>query len=93
MYVIPLIVIVLIALAIFFSPILAVIILILALIGLGFYKFLGPGTEPEREPPPAKATPTADAPEARNTPVASEDEESGMWGEKWPEQRSGEEPS
>ena len=55
MYVIPLLVIVLIALAIFFSPLLAVILLGAALLGLGFFKYLGPGTEPEHRPPVDRA--------------------------------------
>jgi hypothetical protein len=87
MYILPLIVILLIALTIFFSPIFALIIFILFLIGLGAYKFLGHGTEPEHAP-------ASEAP-AAGTPVTSGDEEAegGMWGERWPEQRQGEEPS
>lgn len=66
MYVIPLIVIVLIALAIFFSPILAVILLALALVGLGIFKFFGPGTEPEHGPPAGRgAEPPQEQPNAR----------------------------
>ncbi|MGH2976326.1 MAG: hypothetical protein ACRDLL_15905 [Solirubrobacterales bacterium] len=88
MYVIPLIVILLIALAIFFSPILAVILLFAFLVGLGLYKFLGPGTEPEHAS--LRETPAA------GRPVTSgrEEIEGGMWGEKRPEgQRHGEERS
>lgn len=85
MYVIPLIVILLIALAIFFSPILAVIILAVALVGLGLFKFLGPGVDPEHAP--------ADQGPAAGTHVTSGREEMesdrGIWGEEWPEQREG----
>jgi hypothetical protein len=80
-YVIPLILILMIALAIFFSPLFALIIAALFLIGLGIYKFLGRGTEPESAPPHSHAERTAD------------EEETGPWGEQWPEQRSGQEPS
>lgn len=66
MYVIPLIVIILIALTIFFSPILAVALLVLALIALGAYKFFGPGTEPEHGPPAGRvAEPPPEHPNAR----------------------------
>lgn len=87
MYILPLVVILLICLSIFFSPILAVIIFALFLIGLGAYKFLGRGTDPEHAP-------ASEAP-AAGTPAASgrEEAEGGMWGEKWPEQRRGEEAS
>ena len=86
MYVIPLIVALLIALAIFFSPIFSVILLVLFLLGLGIYKFFGPGTEPEHAS--LRETPAA------GEPVTSgrEEVEGGMWGEKRP-QRQGEEPS
>lgn len=87
MYVISLVVILLIALAIFFSPLLSVIILVLFLLALGIYKFLGPGTEPEHASP--QETPAA------GKPVTSghEEVEGGMWGEKWPERHEGREPS
>ncbi|HEY2335311.1 MAG TPA: hypothetical protein VGH58_09935 [Solirubrobacterales bacterium] len=93
MYFIPLIAILLIALAIFFSPIFAVIIFIFFLIGLGAYKFLGRGAEPEHAPPPKETTPPANTPGAATTATGSSDEDSGLWGETWPEQRQGEEPS
>lgn len=87
MYFIPLVVILLIALAIFFSPLFSVILLVLFLIGLGIYKFFGPGTEPEHGS--LHGTPAA------GEPVTSgrEEAETGMWGEKWPERREGQEPS
>jgi hypothetical protein len=88
MYFLGLIAILLIALAIFFSPIFAVILMVLFLVGLGLYKFLGPGTEPEHLPP-------GEAP-AGGGPVMGKREatEHGMWGEKRPEeQSSGEESS
>ncbi|HXS33875.1 MAG TPA: hypothetical protein VN758_08910 [Solirubrobacterales bacterium] len=86
MYFISLIVILLIALAIFFSPIFAVILMVVFLLGLGAYKFFGPGTEPEHAP--VSAAP------AGGVPVTSKREaaERGMWGEKQPEEE-GEETS
>src|SRR3954453_7976138 len=88
MYVIPFLVILVIALAIFFSPILAVILMVLFLLGLGVYKFLGPGTAPEHAPPPNETMPPAHAPGAA-TASSAPDEDSGPWGETWPEQREG----
>lgn len=86
MYLIPLIAILLIALAIFFSPIFAVLLMILFLLGLGAYKFLARGTEPERAP-------ASEAP-GGGTPATNHHESGGgAWGEKWPEQRQSEEPS
>lgn len=90
MYVIPLIVILLIALAIFFSPILAVIILAAFLVGLGLFKFFGPGTGAEHAPPdqgPAAGTQATTGKEELES-------DRGLWGEEWPEQReSHQEPS
>jgi hypothetical protein len=87
MYILVLIVVLLIALAIFFSPIFAVILFVIGLVGLGLFKFLGPGTEPEHAP-------VSEAP-AGGTPVTSKREgaEGGIWGEKMPEERQGEEAS
>jgi hypothetical protein len=94
MYILPLIVILLISLAIFLSPILAVIIFFLFLIGLGAYKFLGPGTEPEHASAPQEAGPPGHAPGERATSSPSaEEEKTGLWGETWPEERTGEKPS
>jgi hypothetical protein len=82
MYFLALIAILLIALAIFFSPIFAVILMVLFLIGLGLFKFLGPGTEPEH-------LPASEAP-AGGGPVTGKHEatERGMWGEKRPEEQA-----
>ena len=88
MYFLALMAILLIALAIFFSPIFAVVLFVLFLVGLGLYKFLGPGTEPEH-------LPVTEAP-AGGGPVTGKHEatERGMWGEKRPEERAaGEESS
>jgi len=82
MYFIPLIVILLIALAIFLSPIFAVIIFVLFLAGLGLYKFLGPGTEPEHAG-------AGETPAAGQVTSRGQEAEGGAWGEKWPEQRHG----
>jgi hypothetical protein len=83
MYVIPLIFIVLIALAIFFSPILAVILLVVALLGIGALKYFGRGVvDPEHAPPPA----AAQRPGRHLTVGPGEDEKTGAWGETWPEE-------
>jgi hypothetical protein len=87
MYLIPFLVILLIALAIFFSPILAVILMVVFLLGLGAFKFLGRGVDPEQAPPPKESTPPAHTPGASTTASGSEDEDAGPWGETWPEQR------
>jgi hypothetical protein len=92
-YIVPLVTIVVIALAIFLSPIFAVVILVLFLLGLGAFKYLGPGTEPEHGPPLAEPTPPANAPASRAAGHSAEDEKTGLWGETWPEERKGEEPS
>lgn len=93
MYVVPILFIVLLALAIFFSPILAIVLLVVGLVGLGIYKFLGPGTEPESAPPPSEMSPPANAPGGTATAGDREEEKTGMWGESWPEQRTHEKPS
>lgn len=84
MYIIPLIVILVIALAIFISPIFAVVLAILFLIGLGVFKFLGRGIEPEHATPPNQAAAPS---EARTTATGDpgEGEKAGPWGETWPE--------
>jgi hypothetical protein len=79
MYVIPLIALLLIAMGIFFGPLLAVIVFAVFLGGLGAYKFLGRGTEPEH-------TPRAHQPTVSAEGNATEEEETGAWGETWPEQ-------
>jgi hypothetical protein len=93
MYVIPLLIILLIALAIFFSPILAVVLLVVALIGIGVLKFLGGGAvDAEHAAPPADASSPPQAPGRAAVPTDTADEErsGGLWGEEWPEQRSSE---
>jgi hypothetical protein len=82
MYFIALIVILLIALAIFFSPIFAVILMVLFLAGLGLYKFLGPGTEPEHAPV-GEASAAGEAVTSKR-----EAAEGGIWGEKRPEEQA-----
>jgi hypothetical protein len=88
MYFIGLIVILLIALAIFFSPIFAIVLMVLFLIGLGAYKFLAGGTEPEHGP-------VGESPAAGAVMSKHEAAERGMWGEKRPEEQTegGESPS
>jgi hypothetical protein len=85
MYILPLVVMLLICLAIFFSPIFAVILFVLFVVGLGFYKFLGRGTDPEHAPP--------NAPGAATVTSSSEEEDTGASGETWPEQSQSEKPS
>lgn len=87
MYLIPLTLIVLVAIGILAGPLFALVALVLFLVAFGLYKFLGPGTEPEHASP--GETPAA------GDAVTSKREatESGMWGEKWPEQQEGQEPS
>lgn len=79
MYLVPLALIIVIALAIFVSPLLAVLLFVLALIGLGVVKFLGRATEPENAPRSDQAAAAAELPA---------DDEGGAWGEQWPEERS-----
>jgi hypothetical protein len=90
MYIVPLIFILAIALAIFVSPIIALVLFVVFLAGLGAFKFLGPGTDDER----AAAAPGSSAPpNAPDTAGAgsSGEEEGGLWGEKWPEQKADQE--
>ena len=76
MYIIPLALILLIALEIFFGPIAAVVVLVVFLAGLGLYKFLGPGTEPEHKP-------TSEVPAVGERKTSGREEiEGGVWGEK-----------
>jgi hypothetical protein len=91
MYILPLIAILLIGLAIFFSPIFAVVLFLLFLVGLGALKFLGRGTAPEHAPPPQENMPP-NAPGGARTNESSE-EHTGLWGETWPEQRQGHDAS
>lgn len=69
-YLLPLFLVVLVAMAIFAPPLFAVVVFVAFLAGLGAFKFLGRGTEPEH------------APRSETTP--SEDKETGMWGERRP---------
>lgn len=87
MYLIPLVLIVLLAIGILVGPLLALVVLVLFLIALGLYKFLGPGTEPEHASP--RETPAAGEPVTSKREAA----ESGMWGEQWPERGEGQESS
>jgi len=82
-YLLPLFLVVVVVLAIFAGPLLAVLAFLALLIGLAAYKFLGPGTEPEHLPPgeaPAAGT------EARS---GREETDGGVWGERWPERHQG----
>jgi hypothetical protein len=89
MYVVPLFIIVLIAIGILFSPIASIVLLFLGLIVIGALKFAG-RTEPETAPPPKAGSPPANAPGARTTPSGrGKEERGGLWGEVWPEERSG----
>lgn len=81
----------LLAVGIFFSPIAALFVLVLALLAIGAIKFLARGSRPEAGPPQPHTSPPAHAPGARQTTTGREDEDTGLWGEKWPEQRTEEE--
>ena len=60
MYVIPFLFVLLIALAIFFSPLLAVVLLVVALVGIGVLKFFGGGAvDPEAAPTPPESSPAS----------------------------------
>jgi hypothetical protein len=83
-YLLPLFLVVLIALAFFTGPVIAVILFVLFLVGLGAYKFFGPGTVPEHEPAPDRAAGPAAANAAERAP-RDDDDETGPWGETWPE--------
>jgi hypothetical protein len=85
MYVLPFVVILLIALAIFFSPLLAVILLVVALAGIGGVKYFGGSSAVEPENAPATKG-QADVPTPSESP-AREKHEGGIWGETWPEER------
>jgi hypothetical protein len=85
MYVIPLVFIVLIAMAIFFSPIVAVILLVVALLGIGAVKYFGGDTvDPESTAPP-----TATAAEAPGKHFTKDPDpggtHTGLWGERRPD--------
>lgn len=88
-YLLPLFLLVLVALAIFTGPVIAVIIFVFFLLGLGAYKFLGRGTEPEHASPPKETAPPANGPGQAGAASDSSEEEAGLWGETWPEQREG----
>jgi hypothetical protein len=92
-YLLPLFLIVVIALAIFAPPILAVVAFVGLLLALGGYKFFGPGTDPEHASSPHETTPPAHGPGGASAAGTRSEEDAGLWGERWPEQRAGEEPS
>ncbi|MDX6625476.1 MAG: hypothetical protein QOE56_465 [Solirubrobacterales bacterium] len=85
MYVIPLLVVVLICLAIFFSPILAVILLVVALIGIGAFKYFGGDVDPENASPPLESSPAQSPGQHFTTDPDPEGEKTGLWGERRPE--------
>ncbi|HEV7562288.1 MAG TPA: hypothetical protein VGO24_02190 [Solirubrobacterales bacterium] len=86
MYVIPLLVVFLICLAIFLSPILAVILLAVALIGIGAFKYFGgDAVDPENASPPAEAAPGQSPGKHFTTDPDPEGEKTGLWGERRPE--------
>jgi hypothetical protein len=79
MYLIPLLLILLVGVGILAGPLFAMIVLVVFLVGLGFYKFFGPGTEPEHKP-------TSEVPAVGERKGTSRDDiEGGVWGEKRPE--------
>jgi hypothetical protein len=88
MYVIPILVLALLAIGIFFGPLLAVILLAIGVIVFGGLKFFSPNVASESAPPPPQTAPPANAPGAAATrPRTDEEGEGGLWGETWPEER------
>lgn len=82
MYVLPFVAIFLIALAIFFSPLLAVVLFVLAAAAIGGAKFFGGSGVVDQQ------NAAADAPQAEiGQPSEAPEGEGGIWGETWPEQR------
>lgn len=88
MYIVPILLIILLAIGIFFGPLLAIILLVLGVIVFGGLKFFNPSVASESAPPAQQATLPANAPRAART-----EEEGGLWGETWPEERAEEEQS
>jgi hypothetical protein len=88
MYAIPLIVLALIAIGFFFSPLLAVILLALALLAIGAVKYLGGSSVVDPESSPTATRGQADVPEPPKSP-GREESKGGAWGETWPEEREG----
>jgi hypothetical protein len=86
MYVIPLFIIVLAALSIFFSPVVAIMLLLVALIGIGAVKFFGGSTvDAESAAATAEASP-AQSPGTHFTKDPDpEGEKTGLWGEGRPD--------
>ena len=86
MYVLPLLFVVLICLAIFFSPILAVILLVVGLIGIGAFKYFGgDAVDPENAGPAETASPTRSPGKHFTADPDPEGERTGLWGERRPE--------
>jgi hypothetical protein len=89
-YLLPLFLIVLVALAIFAPPLLAVIVFVAFLAALGLYKFSSRTSDAGSAPSDqvvAASDPGASpkrAPEGRQ--AADEEKDHGAWGESWPEQ-------
>ena len=76
MYLLPLLLILVVGVGILAGPLFAVIVLVLFLVGLGLYKFFGPGTEREHKPTGEVAA----VGERKGT--SRDDIEGGVWGEK-----------
>jgi len=88
MYVVPILLLALLAIGIFFGPLLAVILLVIGVIAFGGLKFFSPSVAPETAPPPPQTAPPANAPGGAATrPRTDEEGEGGLWGETWPEER------
>jgi len=82
MYLIPLLLILVVGVGILAGPLFAVVVLVLFLIGLGLYKFFGPGTEPEHKPTGQVAA------VGEREGSSRDDIEGGVWGEKRAERES-----
>ena len=88
-YLLPVFLIVVVALAIFAPPLLAVIVFVAFLAALGFYKFSNRTSDPDSAPSDhavAAADSGAGPQRAPDGRQAEDEESTGAWGESWPEQ-------
>jgi hypothetical protein len=87
-YLLPLLLIVVVALAIFAPPLLAVIVFVAFLAALGFYKFSSRTADPDSAPSDRVVAASEDgsgAERASESGRPTNEEEHGAWGESWPE--------
>jgi len=87
-YLLPLLLIVAVALAIFAPPLLAAIVFVAFLAALGFYKFASRTADPDSAPSDRVVAASEDgsgAKRASESGTPTNEEEHGAWGENWPE--------